>query len=143
MAGRMKRASAFGALAAAALLLFGVDAGAQILNDPTRPPAGIEAPEAAEGAAAGGPVLQSVKISRSGRTAIISGETVELGAKYRESRVIGITENEVVLRSANGTETLRMYPAVEMKPVVAAAPAGAKRAAQKRSPATNTRGKQE
>ncbi len=124
MAGGMKRASAFGALAAAALLLFGADAGAQILNDPTRPPAGIDAPEAAESAAAGSPVLQSVKISRSGRTAIISGETVELGAKYRESRVIGITENEVVLRSANGTEILRMYPEVNIKAVGPAPAAG-------------------
>jgi MSHA biogenesis protein MshK len=116
---------------------------AQVLNDPTRPPAGINAPETTDGAAARGPVLQSVKISRTERSAIISGENVKLGAKYHDARVIRITENEVVLRSANGTETLRMYPGVEMKPVVAAPPAGSKPAAKKRSPAADTRGKQE
>ena len=142
MVGGMKRASTLGVLAAV-LLLCSLGAGAQILNDPTRPPAGIYAPETADGAAALGPVLQSVKISRTERTAIISGETVKLGAKYREARVIRITENEVVLRSAGGTEMLRMYPGVDMKPVVIAPPAGSKPAANKRSPATNTRRKQE
>lgn len=140
MAGSMKRASTFGVLAAIALLVVRPDAGAQILNDPTRPPAGIYEPEAAAGAARG-PVLQSVKISGTERSAIIGGETVKLGAKYGEARVIRITENEVALRSANGTEILRMYPGVEIKPVVSASPVRKPPAGKIRGPATNTRRK--
>ena len=120
MAGGMKRATASGVLAAAIFLFFGAAAGAQIVNDPTRPPAALSAPEAADGAATRGPVLQSVKISRTERSAIIGGEMVRLGAKYGEARVVRITENEVVLRSAGGTEVLRMYPGVEIKPAVPA-----------------------
>ena len=124
-------------------LVFGMlsAASAQLLNDPTRPPAGINAPEAAQGEAARGPVLQSVKISRTEKSAIISGEMVKLGAKYGEARVIRISENEVALRSANGIEILRMYPGVEIKPVK---PASAVRQPTERksgTPATNTRRK--
>lgn len=124
-------------------LVFGMlsAASAQILNDPTRPPAGINAPEAAEGASARGPVLQSVKISRTEKSAIINGEMVKLGAKYGEARVIRISENEVALRSANGIEILRMYPGVEIKPVK---PASSVRQPTERkggTPATNTRRK--
>jgi len=126
---------------AAVLLVLGIDCGAQILSDPTRPPAGINAPDAADGAAARGPVLQSVKISPTERSAIIGGEIVKLGAKYGDARVIRITENEVVLRSATGTEILRMYPGVEIKPVVPAAPTVMPVAGKTRRPAANTLGK--
>jgi len=85
-------------------------------------------------------MLQSVKISRTERSAIISGEMVKLGAKYGDARVVRITENEVVLRSANGTEILRMYPGVEIKPVAPAASTGKPPAAKSRVPATNTLG---
>ena len=135
----MKCAMKFCALAAAALLLLRLDANAQILNDPTRPPAALNAPDAVDGAAARGPMLQSVKISRTERSAIISGEMVKLGAKYGEARVVRITENEVVLRSANGTEILRMYPGVEIKPVVPASSARLSPAAKDRAPVTNSR----
>ena len=135
----MKRAPISGILAAAALLSLQPHAGAQILNDPTRPPAAISAPDAADGTAVHGPVLQSVKISRSERSAIIGGEMVKLGAKYGEARVVRITENEVVLRSANGTEILRMYPGVEIKPVVPASEARQSPAEKVRAPAANTR----
>ena len=126
---------------AAVLAAWPLGGGAQVLNDPTRPPAGISANDTSDGAAAG-PVLQSVMITPTARTAIIGGETVKLGGKYGDARVIKITESEVVLRSANGTETLRMYPDVTMKPVKPA-PAGSDRPAQKkRRPAADTRGKQ-
>ena len=89
---------------------------AQILTDPTRPPAGLQSSEAADDALAA-PVLQSVMISSTARSAIIGGKAVKLGGTYGDARVVKITENEVVLRSSGGTETLKMYPGVEMKPV--------------------------
>lgn len=115
------------------------------LNDPTRPPG------AAAGTTAGGDpgapgqgLLQSVKISPTERSAIIGGEVVKLNGKYGDARVIRITENEVVLRTANGTETLRMYPDVSMKPVVEPAPAKARKpSAGARKPAAKSQGKQE
>lgn len=93
---------------------------AQSIPDPTRPPAQFTAGD--EGASASGPVLQSVKISPTERSAIIGGDLVKLGGKYGDARVVKITEREVVLRSAAGIQTLRMYPDVEISPVVAPAP---------------------
>lgn len=110
------------------------------LVDPTRPP-GAQAGGAAE-AGAGGPVLQSVLISPQGRSAIIGGETVRLNGNYGDARVVRITESEVVLRRASGTETLRMYPDVAIKPAAGAVPA-AKPAVRPGAAPANTRGKQE
>ena len=128
---------------AAALIAWPLSGGAQaVLNDPTRPPAGIYLNAPGDTGAISAPLLQSVMISPTARSAIIGGETVKLGGKYGEARVIKITESEVVLRSANGTETLRMYPGVTMKPVEPAPPVSKKPARENRSPATNTRGRQ-
>ncbi len=90
---------------------------AQILTDPTRPAQGAYTAESTDNAAVG-PVLQSVMITPTARTAIIGGQAVKLGAKYGDARIIKITEGEVVLRSSSGTETLKMYPGVDMKPVM-------------------------
>jgi MSHA biogenesis protein MshK len=114
----------------------------QVLTDPTRPPAGIYSSETTENAAVSGPVLQSVMISPTQRSAIIGGKTVNLGGTYGDARIIKITEGEVVLRSASGTETLRMYPDVSIKPIESASSGGNKRATKKSGPAVNTRGKQ-
>ena len=75
-------------------------------------------------------------------TAIIGGEMVKLGGKYGDARVIKITESEVVLRSATGTETLRMYPDVTMKPIKPAPAVSDQPVKKNRRPAANTRGKQ-
>ncbi len=114
---------------------------AQVLHDPTRPPAEvIAAPPAATGAAAV-PQLQSVMITPGERSAIIGGERVRLGGKFGEARVVKITESEVVLQSAKGSETLRMYPDVSVRPVEpAAVPASTAPAAKRRRPAAGTRG---
>jgi MSHA biogenesis protein MshK len=113
-----------------------------VLNDPTRPPPGIYSNEAAGSAAVSEPVLQSVMISPTERSAIIGGKTVKLGGKYGDARIVKITEGEVVLRSASGTETLRMYPDVSMKPIEPTSSLGNKRARKNSEPAVNTRGKQ-
>ena len=124
--------------------LWRTDAAAQVLNDPTRPPAGLAPADAAATGALATPRLQSVMITPSERFAIIGGERIKLGGKYGEAEVIGITETEVTLRSASGTETLRMYPEVGIKRIEAATPtATGKPVKKRRGPTTtNAQGKQ-
>ena len=126
---------------AAALTAWPLSGGAQIVNDPTRPPAGTYSTDSGDSAATA-PVLQSVMITPTARMAIIGGETVKLGGMYGDARVVKITESGVVLRSATGTETLRMYPEVTMKPIKPAPAVSDKPARKNRRPAANTGGKQ-
>ena len=91
---------------------------AEVLPDPTRPPDAVLAPDKAEQSAAPqGPVLQSVLIGPARKVAVISGQTVMLGQMYADARVVRITETEVVLSSASGTRTLKLFPQVEKQPV--------------------------
>lgn len=81
--------------------------------DPTRPPNVVSD----EGAAApAGPRLESVLIAPDRRLAVISGQQVGLGGKYGEGHVVQITESEVVIRKAGGTETLRLLPEIHKQP---------------------------
>lgn len=90
---------------------------AQTLLDPTRPPAALEpAKEETVSAPASAPVLQSVLISSGRRVAIISGQTVSLGEKFGEARVVKITESEVLLRSGTDLQTLKLFPGIEKRP---------------------------
>ena len=114
---------------------------AQVGNDPTRPPAAILSATPGSDAQSGRPLLQSVMITPTARSAIIGGEQVKQGGKYGDAQVVKITENEVVLRSSTGIETLHLYPGVEMKPVVTAPPAARKPVVKKkRSPAAKSLG---
>ncbi len=84
------------------------------LPDPTRPPAGIlTVPESGR---AGSPssALQSVIISRGRRAAIIDGETVELGGKYGDAKLIEVNEGYVVLQGMHGRQVLSMFPDVKI-----------------------------
>ena len=144
MAGDMKSAQSMrltGAGLLVACALAATPALAQ-LSDPTRPPGAAAGGDAA--ATGAGAQLQSVRISGSERSAMINGETVKLNGKYGEALVIRITESEVVLRSATGTETLHMYPDISMQPVVAPAPVTAtKPAARAHKAPAKQQGKQE
>jgi hypothetical protein len=114
----------------AVLLMVSVCAGAQPLTDPTRPPAaGFTGVDASAATDPGGLVLQSVMLSSARRSAIISGERVELGGRIADATLVQISEHEVTLKGASGTQVLKMYPGVEkqssvreVKPVAAAAP---------------------
>ena len=88
-------------------------AAAEVLADPTRPPAIMSMPAGTSADAPQRPVLQSIIITPHGRAAIIDDERVELHGRFRDAQVAQITETEVVLRSKSGIETLRMYPGVE------------------------------
>ena len=110
----MKKAAA-ALLFAGALLPALAPAGAQELVDPTRPP---NASAALPGeSASGGTQLQSVLISPGRRLAIINGKSVALGDAVGESKVVKITETEVVLQKGTETEVLKMYPGIDKQPV--------------------------
>jgi MSHA biogenesis protein MshK len=131
---------------ASAIIFAGVCAGAapacaQGIADPTRPPASLLSPQAGDAGGPALPVLHSIKITATERIAIIGGETVRQGGKFGDARVIRITENEVVLRSAAGTETLRLYPDVDIKPVVNEPAVSKKPGIKKRAPAPTSQGK--
>jgi len=112
---------------ALALMLFSASAVAQVGNDPTRPPTGFGsgAADADIADTGGGMTLQSVMISPTSRTAIISGVTVKLGQKYGDAVLVKVAESEVVLRSGATSQVLKLYPGVEKRDT---APAAAKTA---------------
>ncbi|MBI5436759.1 MAG: hypothetical protein HY937_06605 [Nitrosomonadales bacterium] len=100
----------------ALLLLCAVSAvaSAQALTDPTKPPAEISAP-LTQAAAPEGDRLQSIIISPTRRAAIINGQTVELGAKYGEAKLVEVSESGVALQGAQGRQVLTLFPGVEIK----------------------------
>ena len=112
----------------------------QGLSDPTRPPpAFLAALPKAPGTAAAAepevvPQLQSLLIGPSRRYAIIEGQLLGVGDSFKGARVVAVRPAGVVLRSERGTETLRLFPDVEKRPVkpVAAAPPGAAAKAKRR-----------
>ncbi len=145
MAGRMNRTAAIVAARKISglmcTLLWISSAVAQGMSDPTRPPAAALSAASADAGASAAPVLHSIKITPTEKSAIIGSETVRQGGRYGEARVIRITDSEVVLRSAAGTETLRLYPDVDIKPVVTAPAAIKKPVTKKRVPAPTSQGK--
>ncbi len=85
------------------------------LPDPTRPPPGLEAANAASAPAqAESLVLQSVLLG-TGRApaAVINGQLVPLGGLVGEMRLAQINELGVQLRGAQGTTTLKLTPEVQ------------------------------
>ena len=88
---------------------------AEELPDPTRPPARFVAPApGGEAVPDQPPGLQSVIISKTRRAAIINGETVELGGKYGDAKLIEVNEGNVVLRSAQGRQVMTLFPDVKI-----------------------------
>ncbi|TAN76313.1 MAG: hypothetical protein EPN14_08060 [Gallionella sp.] len=93
-------------------LLFSAFCHAEELPDPTRLPAIIGAPAAA--AQAEMPGLQSIIISKARRAAIIDGETVELGGRHGDAKLVGVNEGSVVLQGAQGRQVLALFPGVKI-----------------------------
>jgi MSHA biogenesis protein MshK len=121
----MKAATVYALVASLALPWM---AHAQGLVDPMRPP---EMATTASGKAPGGPVLQTVIIAGAQRFAVIDGETVAVGARVGDARVVRITETEVTLRADGATSVLKLYPAVEKKTRASPAAPAAKEAKTK------------
>jgi hypothetical protein len=108
-------AAVLGALIFVAAWLAAPEARAQALADPTRPPsagAGLESDEPPAGKQ-----LQSVLFSRGRKVAVIDGTMVPLGGTFGEARVVKITETEVVLKTGEETETLKLFPGVDKQAV--------------------------
>lgn len=87
---------------------------AEELPDPTRIPAIIVAPVAVVGVAAAPAGLQSIIISKTRRAAIIDGETVELGGKHGDAKLIEVNEGSVVLSNLQGRRVLTLFPDVKI-----------------------------
>ena len=94
---------------------------AEVLPDPTRPPASMENPTAPS-AVPTGPVVQVIRTVRGQRSALISGQQVVPGSKLGETVVTRIEEDRVELRGPEGTQILRLFPDVEKRPIVAVLP---------------------
>lgn len=77
------------------------------LGDPTRPMGGGAVAEPVRG---GGPVLQSTMVSDHRVSAVISGQTVTVGARVAGGEVVAIRPYEVVIRRGGREQTLRMVP---------------------------------
>ena len=107
-------------------LLWGIagSAYAQVLVDPTRPPTEVSAPQASgeQAAVAEANRLQSIIISPTRRAAIINGQTVELGAKLGNTRLVEVSERGVVLEGMQGRQMLALFPGVELKQNAGAEP---------------------
>ena len=80
---------------------------AETLLDPTKPAEAV-------GAHAEINALQSIIISPTRRAAIIYGQTVELGEKVGDVRLIEVSESGVVLQGTKGLEVLTLFPNVKM-----------------------------
>ena len=100
----------------ASAFLAALPAFAQGMSDPTRPP-----PEILGGAAgpsdapAGGSPAQVVVISKDRRQATINGRTVDLGGRYGNATVVGISDQQIVLRRPDSTEVIRLYSSVDRR----------------------------
>jgi MSHA biogenesis protein MshK len=86
---------------------------AQVVGDPTLPPPSMQAPGAVAPVVAPTlPELQSILVSREAggrRVAVISGEMVRQGGRYRGAVVESVGETSVVLRRGRTRETLRLF----------------------------------
>lgn len=106
----------FSSLFSVGCLLLPVSCCAEALTDPTKPPASISAPAAqSDVAAADKPAsLQTIIIAKNRRAAIIDGQTVELGGKVGEAKLIEVNTANVVLRTTQGRQVLTLFPDVKI-----------------------------
>lgn len=105
------------ALFAGALIALAGAACAQSLVDPTQPPPESRqfAPGMSEApAVSAGPRLQSVLIGTRGReVAVIDGQTVRLGEKFKGAVLVKVGKNQVVLQNGRDKQVLTLFPDAE------------------------------
>lgn len=87
---------------------------AQVL-DPTRPAGAVMPPDARGGVVAPAESgVQTVILRPGGKsTAVINGQSVQVGGKLGDKRVVKISESEVVLSGVAGREVIKVTPAIE------------------------------
>lgn len=116
-------------------------ASAQVAVDPTRPPdaLAVNAADTDEAGGAGGVMLQSVMISPTQKAAIISGVMVKLGEKYGDAVLVKVSENEVVLKSGDVQQVLKLHPGVDKREIVPVADKDTQRRGKTRAGAAQPR----
>ena len=120
MADRLICRIALSGIAAAMFLAWLPPAALADSPDPTRP-ADFAAPAGAVAAPAG---LQAVLLRpKGGSVAVINGQTVAVGERVGDARLVSLSANEAVLVGPNGREVLRLAPAAEKKQSMSAVPA--------------------
>lgn len=80
---------------------------AEVLSDPTKPPLALLNPEAIAQEVETRvvePVLQSVTLGSQRKSAMIDGQSVHLGERYQQFKLVSLSANKAVLQSANGTQ---------------------------------------
>lgn len=107
----MTRALAAFAVLSGAALAYGAP-----FADPTRPPGAVD-PGTVVSAA--GPRLESVLIAPDRRVAVISGEEVTIGSRFRDGEIVRISEGEVLIRRPGSEETLRLLGGSGRRPTPA------------------------
>jgi MSHA biogenesis protein MshK len=87
---------------------------AEELADPTRPPVSVSTPvdESVRVETKLEPGLQSILIAKNRRAAIIDGQTVEIGGRVGEARLIEVNAMNVVLKTSKGKQVLMLFPDV-------------------------------
>jgi MSHA biogenesis protein MshK len=90
---------------------------AQGLSDPTRPPRELLGGGLAESqlASPGNSPAQVIIISKNRRQATINGRTVNLGERYGNATLVGISDEQIVLRKPESTEVIRLYSSVNRR----------------------------
>jgi len=83
--------------------------------DPTRPSGAVIAPDTRGGVVAPAESgVQTVILRPGGKsTAVINGQSVQVGGKLGDKRVVKISESEVVLSGVAGREVIKVTPAIE------------------------------
>lgn len=97
---------------------------AQQLRDPTRPPAGL-VQAVGDGEISvkhSGLNLQSILIAPDRRSAIIDGQLLGVGQKVSGFKVVSIEDGAVILRGAQGTRRLQLFPGVDKRKSLTARP---------------------
>jgi len=108
--------SRLAALAVCASALCGA-ARAEALADPTRPP------NPADMRASGGALLlQSIKWSPQEASAMVNGRLLRVGDMLDDSKVVRITESELVLSRQGALRSLRLFPDIQTWPAASDAP---------------------
>lgn len=95
--------------------------GALAAGDPTRPPAAWLSQDGSMSANAGDAMrLQSVLLPQRGRpVAIIGGQTVVLGGRIGDARLVRLNEREAVLDGPDGVTRLYLTPDVDKRMIEA------------------------
>lgn len=109
-----RRASVLCYLSSILCLLSPVTCSAEELTDPTRPPESVVATPVSGVAAVKSAGLQSIIISKIRRAAIIDGQTVELGGKYNDAKLVEVNEGSIVLAGVQGRQVMTLFPGVKM-----------------------------